>query len=441
MQIPAHLRAWLCALPVIWTLPLTVPAQVVEPQNWPAPQYWQPSQDENAKIGREAILSGPLPLVAITPCRLVDTRPEYGFTGLFGPPMVEAGQRREFPVGAGPCGIPANARAYSLNVTVIPIGILQYLTVFPSGLPVPNVSTLNSFEGKVVANAAVVPAGANGGIAVYASNATHVIIDINGYFIDTPPSNGIQGPTGATGATGAAGPTGPTGATGAGVAGPTGPTGPTGANGSTGATGATGSAGPPGATGAAGVTGPTGATGATGATGTTGATGPTGSTGSTGLTGSAGPTGPTGPTGATGPAGTGGLLSYASAHNDTNSVIAVVLGGTSVPLPSSQTLFGVMADGSNTTFTVANAGVYKLSYCLRTTSELLVSTRLLINGVPLAGSMNTPATAQSRNCRSTLATLSAGSTIQLQFFGLLGAAVLESSGGADLMIEQVAAAP
>jgi hypothetical protein len=44
------------------------------------------------------------------------------------------------------------------------------------------VSTLNSPNGAIIANAAIVPAGADGSITLYSSNATHVIIDINGYF-------------------------------------------------------------------------------------------------------------------------------------------------------------------------------------------------------------------------------------------------------------------
>ena len=51
----------------------------------------------------------------------------------------------------------------------------------------PLVSTLNAPTGTVVANAAIVPAGTSGAISVYASDATDLVIDINGYF--APPSN------------------------------------------------------------------------------------------------------------------------------------------------------------------------------------------------------------------------------------------------------------
>ena len=52
----------------------------------------------------------------------------------------------------------------------------------------PTVSTLNDPTGTIVANAAIVPAGTKGGVAVYASNATNLTIDVNGYF--APPGTG-----------------------------------------------------------------------------------------------------------------------------------------------------------------------------------------------------------------------------------------------------------
>jgi hypothetical protein len=80
------------------------------------------------------------------------------------------------------CNIPATAAAYSLNVTVVPDGVLSYLSAWPTGSSRPLVSTLNSFDGSVVANAAIVPAGADGAVSIYVTNQTHVILDINGYF-------------------------------------------------------------------------------------------------------------------------------------------------------------------------------------------------------------------------------------------------------------------
>jgi len=126
--------------------------------------------------------SGPFRFVAVTPCRVADTRAGSGFSGNFGAPFLAAGTSRSIPVTASPCGIPTTARAFSLNITVVPRGPLAYLTTWPSDLPQPLVSTLNSPLGRIVANAAIVPASNAGAISVFVSDAADVIIDINGYF-------------------------------------------------------------------------------------------------------------------------------------------------------------------------------------------------------------------------------------------------------------------
>ncbi len=130
-----------------------------------------------------------LQFVPIAPCRILDTR---NATGTFGGPFLAGGVMRSVPVQSSTCGIPASAQAYALNMTVVPrTSPLGYLTVWPSGQPQPFVSTLNSPDGSVLANAAIVPAGSGGSVNVYASNDTELVIDINGYF--TPPGgNSLQ---------------------------------------------------------------------------------------------------------------------------------------------------------------------------------------------------------------------------------------------------------
>jgi uncharacterized repeat protein (TIGR01451 family) len=125
--------------------------------------------------------AGALSFYPVTPCRVADTR---GASGTFGGPEMGVGgtSTRSFPIPASGCNIPSTAAAYSLNVTVVPDGALSYLSTWPTGSSQPLVSTLNSFDGSVVANAAIVPAGTNGAISVYVTNPTHVILDINGYF-------------------------------------------------------------------------------------------------------------------------------------------------------------------------------------------------------------------------------------------------------------------
>jgi len=118
--------------------------------------------------------------VPITPCRIADTRNPLS---PFGGPSITGGTSRSFAVPNSSCGIPATATAFSLNVTVVPSVTLGYLTLWPSGQAQPVVSTMNSFDGRIKANAAIVSAGNNGAVSVYVSDTTDVILDIIGYFV------------------------------------------------------------------------------------------------------------------------------------------------------------------------------------------------------------------------------------------------------------------
>jgi uncharacterized repeat protein (TIGR01451 family) len=125
-----------------------------------------------------------LRFVPVTPCRIADTR---SVTGPFGGPALGAGSNRDFAVPSSNCGIPASAAAYSLNVTVVPLGPLSYLSIWPTGQSQPLVSTLNSLDGRIKANAAIVPAGLNGALTVHVTDPTQVVLDINGYFVPASP--------------------------------------------------------------------------------------------------------------------------------------------------------------------------------------------------------------------------------------------------------------
>ena len=120
-------------------------------------------------------LAFPLQFVPVTPCRLVDTRQS-------GDP-IQGGTYQNFVIPElGNCNIPTSAAAYSLNVTVLPQGPLGYLTIWPAGESQPPISTMNSPDGRTKADAAVVSAGANAAVSVYASDTTNLLLDIDGYF-------------------------------------------------------------------------------------------------------------------------------------------------------------------------------------------------------------------------------------------------------------------
>lgn len=159
-------------------------------------------------------------------------------------------------------------------------------------------------------------------------------------------------------------------------------------------------------------------------------TGPTSPTGvPTGITGPTGPSGPTGATGATGPTGTSITATSAFAANTTGTTIAVILGGTLVPLPSAQNIGpGITINAANDTFTVSTAGRYYITYQVNLTTGLLLGSRLIINGTANVASTITPVLTLSSFNSDVIVTLAANSTIALQLFGLLGTATLINNG-------------
>jgi hypothetical protein len=179
-------------------------------RNWATPLYWHPNQAERESAAKaapqfqvsvNAVSTNALTFVAISPCRLVDTRGiAAGFNGIppFSGPSIPPAGTLTIPVQSpteaiantapAPCGvIPSIAQAYSLNLTVVPAaaGSVAYVTLWPAGSTQPVVATLNDLQGSIVANAAIVPAGAPfGGVSVFNAGPamTDVVIDMNGYF-------------------------------------------------------------------------------------------------------------------------------------------------------------------------------------------------------------------------------------------------------------------
>jgi hypothetical protein len=125
--------------------------------------------------------------VPIAPQRLVDTRRA---AGAFGGPALTAGGSRSFVIPSADNSIASTAVAYSLNITVVPSGQLRSLTVYPTGQTQPSVPLLSS-DGRIKAQAAIVQAGTGGAITVAASDATNVIIDVNGYFVAASNTTGL----------------------------------------------------------------------------------------------------------------------------------------------------------------------------------------------------------------------------------------------------------
>ena len=120
---------------------------------------------------------------SLPPCRAVDTRDPGG---PWGGPALAGGPPRSFAL-AGRCGIPAGARAVSVNLTVVGATADGNLRAYPADVAEPGTSAMNFRAGQIRANNAILPVAQNGQGTVtlrpdMGGGSVHVIVDVNGYF-------------------------------------------------------------------------------------------------------------------------------------------------------------------------------------------------------------------------------------------------------------------
>jgi hypothetical protein len=118
-----------------------------------------------------------------TPFRLIDTRDRLRAemnAGTAGQ-QVGAGQVVTLQI-AGVRGVPAGATAVSVNITTTASSGNGYLTAWPCN-DQPVASTANMRIDSAVSNGAQLPLSASGTLCIYAQNATHVVIDVNGWWV------------------------------------------------------------------------------------------------------------------------------------------------------------------------------------------------------------------------------------------------------------------
>jgi streptogramin lyase len=119
--------------------------------------------------------------VPVGPSRVLDSRPAGPQVGSFSTPWPAAGTRTVRLAGVG--GIPADADAVVLNITVTNTTADGHLTVWPSGGPKPRASNLNWAAGRTTANAVTVELSLDGAVDVFnATGTADVIIDVVGVF-------------------------------------------------------------------------------------------------------------------------------------------------------------------------------------------------------------------------------------------------------------------
>ena len=120
-------------------------------------------------------------ITPLNPVRLADTRPGWvAADGLFfGTGPVAAGQIVQVSV-ANRGGVPADAKAAVLNVTIADPVADGYATVFPCGT-VPYTSSSNYSAGENVANEVIAKLSPTGTICVFTYATANVIVDVAGY--------------------------------------------------------------------------------------------------------------------------------------------------------------------------------------------------------------------------------------------------------------------
>ena len=118
-----------------------------------------------------------------TPFRLIDTRDRLRTevnAGTAGQ-QVGAGQVVTVQI-AGVRGVPAGATAVSVNITTTASSGNGYLTAWPCN-DRPIASTANMRTDGAVSNAAQLPLSATGTLCIFAQHATHVVVDVNGWWV------------------------------------------------------------------------------------------------------------------------------------------------------------------------------------------------------------------------------------------------------------------
>jgi glucose/arabinose dehydrogenase len=133
------------------------------------------------KIARPAtafVDPGPLAFVAVPPgSRVLDSR-----LATAGDKRVRANTTRYVPMGVDP----AVTKAVLVNFAFVTPSTAGYLTAWSGRAARPLASNVNAVAGEYVANSAVVPVDANGGILVYSYSTADVVIDVLGYFNVAP---------------------------------------------------------------------------------------------------------------------------------------------------------------------------------------------------------------------------------------------------------------
>ena len=138
------------------------------------------------------------------------------------------------------------------------------------------------------------------------------------------------------------------------------------------------------------------------------------------------------------PTETSQIAGAMSALNTSASTLSVTTDVTDIPLPVQPYMDGFTADAANTEFVVAQTGTYLISYDIKMTSGLPMSSRITLNGTPITNSINTSSTSSNEYSVTFMQPLTAGDILALQLYGVNGPVSLQAGTGASLNIVKIA---
>ncbi len=105
-------------------------------------------------------------------------------------PTLAPGATKTLPL---PAGVPADAVAMALNVTITESSAPGFVTEFPAGRQMPTSSILNvDHAGQTRAAAGIFPVSPTG-VALYLSGGGHIVVDLLGYFTGPSAGSGTDG--------------------------------------------------------------------------------------------------------------------------------------------------------------------------------------------------------------------------------------------------------
>jgi hypothetical protein len=119
----------------------------------------------------------------LSPVRMFDSRlPQSTLNEATSGQPVTGGQTIRLQI-AGRQGVPANAKAASVNVTTVDVGTASYVTVYPCGER-PLASNINITPNQIVtANGAMVKLSDDGALCMFTPSPIHLVLDINGVWL------------------------------------------------------------------------------------------------------------------------------------------------------------------------------------------------------------------------------------------------------------------